>query len=271
MKLRNFLYLNTKVIDDYIAAIDGYVYDEESHSIANNKENTVKAGGGFGIISGDGMHTGKSAEEIKRSVHISDAAKFDKIFKYLQTGDEDEQVKYYEFLSDDIFNELRRDDFLEVLVSIRFSKMKELTDSVKKFSDLAKAIQGITEQQLLDKKASEAIDGFAALEQLRSGKEIACVLNFEDGKFPLVAFLDENYFKCEQENFVGQSYVLCKVLRKIPKGKNIKLDEIFDDVKNLPLNREQRRNMPKNMDNPDMVKDVIYGPALVVIPIAVYQ
>lgn len=31
MKLRNFLYLNTKVIEDYIAAIDGYTYDEESH------------------------------------------------------------------------------------------------------------------------------------------------------------------------------------------------------------------------------------------------
>lgn len=27
MKLRNFLYLNTKVIEDYIAAIDGYTYD----------------------------------------------------------------------------------------------------------------------------------------------------------------------------------------------------------------------------------------------------
>ena len=83
--------------------------------------------------------------------------------------------------------------------------------------------------------------------------------------------MDENYFKCKQENFVGESYVLCKVLRKIPKGKNIKLDEIFDDIKKLPLNREQRRKMPKNMDNPEEIKDVIKGPALVVIPIAVYQ
>lgn len=26
MKLRNFLYLNTKVVEDYIAALDGYTY-----------------------------------------------------------------------------------------------------------------------------------------------------------------------------------------------------------------------------------------------------
>ena len=27
MKLRNFLYLNTKVVEDYISAIDGLTYD----------------------------------------------------------------------------------------------------------------------------------------------------------------------------------------------------------------------------------------------------
>ena len=39
MKLRNFLYLNTKVVEDYIAAIDGYTYDEESQAISTSKEN----------------------------------------------------------------------------------------------------------------------------------------------------------------------------------------------------------------------------------------
>ena len=29
--------------------------------------------------------------------------------------------------------------------------------------------------------------------------------------------------------------------------------------------------MPKNLDNPDIIRDVIKGPALQVIPIAIYQ
>ena len=29
MKLRNFLYLNTKLLDDYLSAIDGYISDTE--------------------------------------------------------------------------------------------------------------------------------------------------------------------------------------------------------------------------------------------------
>ena len=164
-----------------------------------------------------------------------------------------------------------RDDFLEVLVTARFSRMKELTSTVKKLSELASVFQEITDQPILDKKEREAVTGFSALEQLQSGKAISCVFNFEDGKFPLIAYLDENYFKCNQENFVGESYMVCKVLRKIPKGKSIKLDEIFDDIKKISMNRQQRRKMPKNMDNPEVLRDVIKGPALVVVPIAVYQ
>ena len=270
MKLRNFLYLNTKVIEDYIAAIDGYTYDEESQTISTSTENTVSGNGGVPIISGSGAHTRKQEEEIKRSVTISEAAKFDKIYNYLQS-DDDDGLKYYEFLSDEIYADLTRDNFLEVLVTARFSKLKELTDSVKKIAELAAAYEAITNQQILDEKATEAMNGLSSLNQLKSGKEVACVFEFDDGKYPLVAYLDENYFRCGQDNFVGQAYLLCKIVRKIPKGQRIKLDEIFDDIKKLPLNRAQRRKMPRNMDNPTELQDVVKGPAFVVLPIAIYQ
>lgn len=270
MRLRNFLYLNTRVIEDYIAAIDGYTYDEESRAIATSSENVLSGKGSAGVASGSGSHTGKQAEEIKRSVRISDAAKFDKVYKFLQS-DENDGLKYYEFLTEEIYENLRRDDFLEVLVTARFSKMKELTDSVKKLADLATAIQNFTDQEILDKKATDAVKGFSALGQLRTGKEISCVFNFEDGKYPMVAYLDESYFRCGQENFVGQAYVLCKVIRKVPKGQSVKLDELFDDIKKLPMNRTQRRKMPKNLDNPHELRDEVKGPAMIVLPVAVYQ
>lgn len=270
MKLRNFLYLNTRVVEDYIAAIDGYTYDEESQAIATSDENTLAGKGAIGIASGNGSHIGKQSEEIKRSVRINDAAKFEKIHKYLKS-DEDDGLKYFEFLSDTDYDALYRDDFLEVLVTARFSKMKALTDSVKKIAELAAVFETITDQQILDKKTTEAVNGFSALGQMKSGKEITCVFEFDDGKYPLVAYLDESYFRCGQDSFVGQAYLLCKVVRKVPKGQNIKLDEIFDDVKKLPLNRAQRRTMPKNMENPAELRDIIKGPALVVLPIAVYQ
>ena len=44
MKLRNFLYLNTKIVNDYLSSIEGYIYDEEAQSIATSSENALKAG-----------------------------------------------------------------------------------------------------------------------------------------------------------------------------------------------------------------------------------
>lgn len=65
--------------------------------------------------------------------------------------------------------------------------------------------------------------------------------------------------------------MLCKVQKKINKGETIELDEIFKDFKSLATNREMRRNIPKNLSNPEEFKDKIKGPAFIVIPIAIYQ
>lgn len=66
--------------------------------------------------------------------------------------------------------------------------------------------------------------------------------------------------------------MLCKIQKKIDKGNSICLDEIFEDVKSIAINREQRRKMAKkDMSNPKEIKDKIMGPAFVVIPIAIYQ
>ena len=59
MKLRNFLYLNTKVIEDYISAIDGFTYNEETQAIATSNENTVSGNAGIPIVSGRGEQSGR--------------------------------------------------------------------------------------------------------------------------------------------------------------------------------------------------------------------
>ena len=113
---------------------------------------------------------------------------------------------------------------------------------------------------------------FKGLGSINNGNEIACVLSFENSKeFQVAAYLDEQFFKVGQDSFVGSFYVLCKIQRKLPKGEKIELGELFESFKNMPMNRAQRCNMPKNISTPTEIKDVIKGPAAVVIPIAIYR
>lgn len=137
---------------------------------------------------------------------------------------------------------------------------------------MAAVFESIIGKQILDNKTKEAMSGFSSLSKIKSGEEIACVFEFDDGKHPIAAYLDENYFEFNQDNFAGREvYVLCKVvIRKVSKGEKIRLDEIFEDVKKMPLNRSQLRNMPKNIDNPAKFRDEIKAPVLVVLLIAVY-
>ncbi|MDR0944536.1 MAG: hypothetical protein LBM41_08425 [Ruminococcus sp.] len=266
MKLRSFLYLDTKILNDYISAMDGYVYDAETRTENYTKQNTANAKAGIAIAAVGGQLGEKSTEEVKKEVRISDAAKFDRVLTYLE---EDNNI-YYELLTSDIFSSLHRDDFLEVLVLPRFSKMKELVNTAKNLEELAEVFQSFSEKTMIDKKAQDVLNGMKKFDEYNSKKDITCVFNFIDKTFPIIASLDKRYFKVDQEQFVGQVNLLCKIQQKIEKGNNIELDEIFETVKNLPLNRNQKRNMPKNMTNPQIIRDIVKGPALKVIPIAVY-
>lgn len=56
MKLRNFHYINKKLLDDYIAAIDGYVYEEETQKLNETNQKTAGAKAGAFGVSGDGKY-----------------------------------------------------------------------------------------------------------------------------------------------------------------------------------------------------------------------
>lgn len=268
MKLRSFLYLDTKIVDDYISAIDGYLYEEEE--ITNSASTTTSKGVNASIkaISGNLGKDGVQTNEVKKAVKVSDAAKFDKVFDYIE---DNEEIKYYEFLTEQDYNDIRRGDFLEILATSRFSKIKTYINVINKVNELCEVMQKHVDTPILDRNTKNTIKGINDLEQYISDKATPCVFEFDDNEYPVITYLNDEFLKCKQDDFIGEACLFCKVIRKIPEGKIIKLDEIFEDIQNLPLNRAQRRNMPKNLNNPREIKDEIKGPAVVVQPIAVYR
>jgi hypothetical protein len=269
MNLRSFLYLNEDMLDSYLSAIDGGLHSHETRTVTSTNQTSADIGVDVKVFSTKGGVDKGGSEEIKKNVIINPSAKFDKLFNYLQAN---EQAKYYQLINNDIFDNLMRDDFIEILVKPRFSKIKELASVAKNISGIADFFYGYTDEKIVDKDTKTALDGITALSELKSSKAISCVFNFEDMKFPVITELDEQYFCVEQENFVKEVYVLCKIQRKLQKGEKVELDDIFEQFKNLPLNREQRRKITKkDLTNPKEIKDIIKGPAFTATVIAVYQ
>ena len=268
MTLRNILYADNNALNNYVSQIDGYTYEEATIVNSSNKDKGGKAGFEVANFNFEGNLSRESIESSTKTAKITEASKLDKIIKYL---DSEKELKYYESIEEPNWDDICRDDFLEVLVTPRFSKMEELSHTAKNIKNLVSTFQPFMDNKMLDSKTEDALNGFESLSKINGENSITCVFNFDNNKYPLIGYLDENYLKISREKFISQCYMLCKVQRKITKGESIELDEIFENFKSLALNREQRRNMPKDLSNPEMLKDKIKGPAFVVIPIAIYQ
>ena len=268
MSLRNILYVDSNALENYVSQIDGYTYEEATIVNSTVHEHGGKTGIGIAKLNAEGNLANQNTESSSKNAKITDASKLDKIIKYLEKENE---LKYYECIDENTWNNICRDDFLEVLVTPRFSKVEKFSDVAKNLKNLVDIFQPLVDKPMLDSKAEEALNGFEALSKVKEKNSITCVFNFENKKYPLIGYLDENFLKISKEKFISQSYMLCKVQRKLQKGESISLDEIFENFKSLAINREQRRKMPKNLSNPEVIKDKINGSAIVVIPIALYQ
>ena len=53
MKLRSFLYLNTKLLNDYLSAIDGYVHNAETRTETNSSQKTAGIEGAYQSLRGN--------------------------------------------------------------------------------------------------------------------------------------------------------------------------------------------------------------------------
>lgn len=192
MKLRSFLYLNHDMLDSYLSAIDGGIHDSET--VTQTRINQKSGGGSVSVgpISGNAQVGKGNNEEIKKDVQINPSAKFNRLFDYLKN---EEGVKYYQMLDDNIFSELSRDDFIEVLVKLRFSKIKEFANIAKNFGAMAEVLQVFTDEPIIGNKEKQEIANISRLGELKPSKTISCVFNFDDDAFPIVADLDEQYFR----------------------------------------------------------------------------
>ena len=267
--LRNFLYLDQQLLDDYLSAIGGELFDESVIVERQEVKGAGNIGANIGMVgAGGGISKSTEVESTKQVKRVA-AAKFQELYSYLES---EEAILFYESMNEDIWNTIKRDQLLECIVSPRFSKMDEMLSLVNQIGSLAGIVETVTGENIIGDDGYEAINGFEAIGQAQQGKGIPCVCSFFDStKFKLVTYLNPSYLKVSKEQIVGDVTLFCKVQRVLAKGEKIELFELLPGISNFAVNREQRRQMKKDFTAPAELKDTISGPAAIVIPIALYR
>jgi hypothetical protein len=265
MKLRSYLYINQRLVDDYLSAIDGSLYEEE---IVKSKQGTIQNTDIEDGLPRTGTSGSLSFDErllSEKKLKITYAAKIKRIVDYLKENDELQEI---EELDKDSLDKLKRDDFIEVFVDVRSSKMQQLVEGLNKMVEMFSSLGSLVNFSESDQTMINQMQDLSNMKETIDGGVCQLVFN-PDGQteISLIAQLEKGYLLDSIEKINKQCYVLCKVQRKIKEGEEIEVDSLLagmDGIKPFMDNEEE-------LTNPPEIKDVITAPGAFVLPVAIYQ
>ena len=272
--LRKYLYLDEDFINDAYATIFGY--DHETEEITTNIDSHT--GGKIGVskvITAEGSNETQSSNTTRISAAKTTAAKLQNILNYIEK-ENGESLPYYEQLDNNTFSLLRRDDMFEGVFQLKFTKIEQYAILSRITSDLAE----ITGQEI-DEKTTDGMNKLITLAKQERTKGLICILNFTNDhkNYQCYCRLDEHFLKTEYTLLQSEVTVICKISRMISQGKIVNLTDITELSKiklpntNTRTGRTQRAQAIKNGANNSIkqFQDEIKGPALEIVPIAIYK
>lgn len=111
MVLRNFLYLNEQMLNDYLSAIEGFMATKVIQT--TKQTNTKNAGIGINakFVNGDLGKKSNNELETQMEVQITPASKVQKLIDYLNA---DEPIKFYDSMNEEIWQSIQRDEVIEL-------------------------------------------------------------------------------------------------------------------------------------------------------------
>lgn len=267
MRLRSYLYINRRLVDDYLSAIDGSLYEEELVKIQNKISQNSVVDGGLPITGTGGKISADDGKISEKTLKITYAAKIKKIVEYL---DESKQLSEIENLNVEVIEKIKREEFIEIFVNVRSSKMQHLVESLSKITNMFSSIEKLLPMTDDDRNAMEQMKALGEMKERIDAGTCQVVFNPDGNEdVSIVAQLEKEFLLEPIEKISKQCYVLCKVQRKIRKDEEVEVDALFagmEGIKPFLGNGEDTL-----LDSPQEIKDVVTAPGLFVLPIAIYQ
>ena len=274
MVLRKYYYLDEDFINAAYSDIFGYVHQEEE--ITKTDEN--KSSGRIGvkkIVEAELGGNKGSVDTVRFSANKTASAKLQDILKYLKS-ESGEDLSYYEQLDDDTFKSIRRDDIFEGVFDLCFTKLEQYA----LLADMATTFDEIIGSNSLDSEADKAITEIKSVAEKEREKGLTCILHFvNDKKYPCYCKIDESFLRCSRKLLQGEVTIICKVSRIIQQGITVDLTE-FTELSKLKIpnansrkGRQQQIQQIKSGKNASVkeLQDEIKGPALEIVPVAIYK
>jgi hypothetical protein len=266
MVLRNFLYLDTNILNDYLSTLEGYI--EESAELTENKY--TKTSGKAGVRFFEGERESNKDVGIVKKVALTDASKFQKLYEILEKK---EMIQFLEVFDSIIWDSIKKNEILEVPSIIKVPDMYKAMNAVGNITPFIGLIKAFGKSDLIDEQTIDAINGIKSISDLNEDRDIPVILELvTTKKYVFTTKLKPDYLKCDINKLEGEINIIGKVQKIIPSGVT---HEVFSMVSGLDSlmsmqNREERRKYEKSKTDTN-ISDLVKGPAIVLIPLAIFR
>jgi len=261
--LRKFLYLDSALLDDFLAGLEDVMVDE-TITETSGKGRGIEAGAGVYGMKASGKAERSDGVEVRRELRVTDAMKFQRLYSTLQSTD---GFTYWEMMEEANWADVARNQLIEAEVVLVQSTIGGMAS---KLDGLMGIMQVVAPDQI-DEETAEAIQGLGMLGQMEAEKGIPLRMELIGSKkYKFVAHLKPDRLRIPRDELTGEATLFAKVQRKFAPNETMDLFDMTGGVENLALNRDQRRAL-KNKQIPAQYRNPVRAPAATVIPIAIYQ
>jgi len=255
MILRNFLFLDTQSLNDYLAALEGYVPSGEGEQTVSGTQR-VEADASL-----------ENTTERRQGLVINDAAKFQQLYKIL---DKEGEVEYIEKTTTETFTSLKRNQIIEIQAIIELPKPFLMSKDIESVSPLLEIVR--LAGQTIDPQAEIAVSGLQGISRITADQPIPIIGRTITGmRLPFVTNLPRQYIRCQPQELQGEAVIFAKVQRLIPQKQSYEVFSLVPLLTNsMMLNRSQKKKAAKDGVEKGFVTE-LRGPAVILTPVAVYR
>lgn len=265
--LRQFLYLNEDLLDQFLSQLEGGLYEEEARTSRASTDKGV--GGGLGGPVRAEARRSKGAEEsLSRTVRQTPSSKFDRLMSGLAASD---GVRLIEDVPDDsAWSDLERSDILEIESRVSLPAVVSLLRAAQGLGSLLPVIQQLSDEPVGD-QGVEALSAIQALAEGAGSKVSVIAAVSATPRYRFVAQLEPAGLLSSLDEIEGEATVVAKLRRKLREGEQLATFEFFSGQSALPA--EAREEFEKAFgEQEEFARDMfVTAPAALITPIAIFR
>lgn len=263
MKLRRFLYLDGVLVNEFLAQVEGGIFEEED--LTETSSSTRSGGGKIGagpVQVGGRAGSGSDEARAKRMLQV-DESRFTRLAASLE---ESEQVPLIEHYDVEQWAGLSRGDVLEIECSITVPTVVQLAEASFSFGAIAELAEASGTPMDMDTSSTQGIEALQLIAGMMDGIPIVCRIRGEE-EFSISTTLNPAYLRKDIGSLTGEARLSCTFDRLLSEGESLGLVDHIPALRN-PIIKESMGELDEIKELEDAT---VKPPAAVVSSIAVFR